>query len=1049
MKIKLPSLLKRALLVALFATSALSTTAWAQTTATAAANTITVSGSGTEATLPTWGLNNTIIFDATTDATTVVNYTGLLTNLAEINIAAGGGGILQATAGNTGDRYVTVPAAGLTINANEDFTFDLVNGFDSGGGQYARNFAVGSSSATFNIATDKTFTLIGDMVGDATGSFNIKGGGILAYTFSEPVADGTGAATQHDNGTAFNISEGATFDLSSNAASDMTTMLLAGRVSLTTGNMKLMTEAVSISNNMTITGTSNITGATDLTLTGTLLMDDAAALSFGESVVNLSGATFDLSQLGDGESFTLSYTGAGNITGLTVGSPTTGITGLDLNQTASWSFDDALDTWTLSVSGAAAQTLDWTGGDGTWAQGGAGWTTTGATPTAADFNSGDVIVLSGPGATLTVDGEVTIASLTVTGGDYMITTDSTTGEATDGITNLGAIVKSGAGTLTLSGDLGLAGNMNIQAGTVHIGSAGAVDGNQVQISAGATLSAGSYLGTVTLNSGAVYDRVSQGYTVIVGEGTVLKDNVKMRMTGVTTTIMGGGTYEIDSILLGNTSGASTALNINANTTLKIAGSALSNSGGNGSFMLSNYPNSTPNEVNVSGILDVNAGISLRDGSAIVNVNDGGEFIMRKGLAAVQNESGKTASITVASGGTLTLFNKDTTHTGDSKLNVLAITTTMASGSTLKAGNDVVEDNVTKISTTTVSDAITYAENASVTFEANVADNGVIYTLVQDLVLDHAINLGTGTATTAGGGRVTFTDQLTAANLEVSNQINIDSTANLRISNSIATGGMAIANAGNGAAIQLQANAGQTAYLDSYGIYNAQLTNATLTRKDDLFGASINNSTLTNSKIGEGTYTLAGTVVLDDTTLDENTVLTLGANTVLTLTGTSTVGIDQMAAANKGTTDITLTGGYEGSATLGGDGTLTDIDTLEGTQLSLPLYTLDVAAFADYASVTVQNSLTLNIDMTQDDYDAFLALFDANSGVAFDLAGMANTNLDLFYNNITINIDVNNTQVWSQAILGNDGSVYYIPEPSTATLSLLALAGLLGRRRRKS
>ncbi len=1044
MKIKLPSLLKRALLVALFATSALSSTVWADTTITSVGNAFTVSGTDSEATLPTRGTNATITFDDTTDANTVVNYTGILDSLAEINIAAGGGGTLQATAGNTTNRYVTASAAGLTINANENFTFDLVNGFDSGGGQYARNFSVGSSSATFNIATDKTFTLIGDMVGDATGSFNIKGGGTLAYTFSEPVADGTGNATQHDNGTAFNISEGATFDLSSNAASDMTTMLLAGRVSLLSGNMKLMTGSVSISNNMTITGTSSIKGATELTLTGTLLMDDAAALSFGESVVNLSGATFDLSSMGDGESFTLSYSGAGSITGLTVGSPTTGVTGLDLNQTASWSFDDSLDTWTLSVSGAAAQTLDWTGGNGSWTQGGAGWTTTGATSTAANFNSGDVIVLSGPGATLTVDGEVTIASLTVTGGNYMITTDSTTSEATDGITNLGAIVKSGAGTLTLSGDLGLAGNMNIQAGTVHIGSAGAVNENQVQISDGATLSAGSYLGTVTLNSGAVYDRVSQGYTVTVGEGTVLKDNVKMRMTGVTTTILGGGTYEIDSILLGSTSGTSTALNIDANTTLKIAGSALSNGGGNGSFMLSNYPNSTPNEVNVSGILDVNAGISLRDGSGIVNVNDGGEFIMRKGLAAVQNGSGKTASITVADGGTLTLFNKDTTHTGDSNASVFAIATTMASGSTLKAGNEVKDNASSPTATTTVSDAINYAENASIVF---IAGSGGGY--FQDLVLDHAIDLGTGTATATGAGRVTFADQLTAADLDVLGQIAVTSTGNLSISNTIDTAGIDIDNAGNGVAIQIQSNTDETSYIDTFGIYNAKLTNATITRKDELFGASINDSTLTDSKIGEGTYSLTGTVVLANTTLDESTVLTLDANTVLTLTGTSTVGIDQMAAANKGTADVTLTGGYEGSATLGGDGSLTTVNTLEGTELKMSLFTLDIEAFADFAAVTVQNSLTLNIDMTNEEFTNFNNLYIDNKGVAFDLAGMTNTTLNLFYNNITINIDVNGTNVWSEAVLGQDGTVYYIPEPSTATLSLLALAGLLGRRRRKS
>ena len=46
------------------------------------------------------------------------------------------------------------------------------------------------------------------------------------------------------------------------------------------------------------------------------------------------------------------------------------------------------------------------------------------------------------------------------------------------------------------------------------------------------------------------------------------------------------------------------------------------------------------------------------------------------------------------------------------------------------------------------------------------------------------------------------------------------------------------------------------------------------------------------------------------------------------------------------------------------------------------------------------------------------------------------------------VDFDNVTIWSKALNASDVSALIVPEPTTATLSLLALAGLAARRRRK-
>ncbi len=204
--------------------------------------------------------------------------------------------------------------------------------------------------------------------------------------------------------------------------------------------------------------------------------------------------------------------------------------------------------------------------------------------------------------------------------------------------------------------------------------------------------------------------------------------------------------------------------------------------------------------------------------------------------------------------------------------------------------------------------------------------------------------------------------------------------------------------------------------------------------------NINGGLITANKFtlsGAGSLTSTGSAFADhniqNATLT-NLHLTVNDGQSLTLTNTtlSNSAISTSISGNASTTAI-------------------PIDSLDAVEYIFAISNIE------FSTVSIDGSLTLNISLTGDalsDYNAYLA---ANTGYAgFELDGIALGDLQDSYSDVIINLidgESGKTLFYNTArgvVAGSDGNaVLYIPEPSTATLSLLALTGLLARRRRQA
>ncbi len=241
------------------------------------------------------------------------------------------------------------------------------------------------------------------------------------------------------------------------------------------------------------------------------------------------------------------------------------------------------------------------------------------------------------------------------------------------------INKTDGGTIVMSDLTGFTGTLNHAAGTLQVNSSASL--NALSIASGATFSVGA---NATITAGASNDsfylRDITWMNIVVGSGALLQENVQLRLENGTTTISGGGTYEIKSLITKDSGTGDTLLNIATGTTLKVTNETVSGeANNNASFMLGHWGSGGTTTVTVHGILDVNSGISSKDGKSAINVESGGTIILRKGLYANDaNSNSEAQTINAKSGSTVQLGHQATATAAG----VLLVD--FAGGSTLKA-----------------------------------------------------------------------------------------------------------------------------------------------------------------------------------------------------------------------------------------------------------------------------------------------------------------------------------------------------------------------------
>ncbi|MFI3244333.1 MAG: PEP-CTERM sorting domain-containing protein [Akkermansia sp.] len=351
------------------------------------------------------------------------------------------------------------------------------------------------------------------------------------------------------------------------------------------------------------------------------------------------------------------------------------------------------------------------------------------------------------------------------------------------------------------------------------------------------------------------------------------------------------------------------------------------------------------------------------------------------------------------------------------------------------------------------------------------------------------------AAIAGGGEVSISkDALytrTSSGFSYTVDVAADTTLTDNVDLVLSNSKLTVSGEGQYVANSLTAGSGSLGNADING--NLKLVNGATLAKSANSTVNVNGTLDVQSQLNFGTGT-AVVNVKDGATLalGENLTTTVGTGSAtvnvadgakLSLSnGVNTSDVIKFSVANGGT--VSAAGASSvGSLTLAAGASVTGTDSakLDIEQLNITASTNDSLAIAtnvdgagfSYISYTISslsdvvveisNSITVNLTLTEGQYADFAGTM-SNIDNAEMLARIIfgedyftitidgleavdeNTTFNLVVSDGTETMTVDSAKVFTNA---KGDVVFVVPEPSTATLSLLALAGLCARRRRKA
>ncbi len=581
-------------------------------------------------------------------------------------------------------------------------------------------------------------------------------------------------------------------------------------------------------------------------------------------------------------------------------------------------------------------------------------------------------------------------------GATAMTISGTVAQVSDSV---GGIKVQGTGSLTLSGNNSFTGGVRIEGGTFIAGSATAAGTGTITV-AGGSLNAGgqAMTNTVNVNSGSASGLSAFAGTLNVKTALTLTDGVSGTInveSGASLTL--GGTWDYSSAI-------SNSGSLTFDSSLQLDLTDVSFSEDSGTYSLNLFTSGST--------ADLTAWLS------------GGEVVTSK-LTGVVTE-GYTFSY------------------NDGVLSYTAATTDIViDPNENKPLASIVEGTITfEDSTGIAALGSGFAQGEDSTF---IGEGTIQVTAGSSVTLDKASTGFTGTTTVAGDAasaqtvlNVGHADALGAGDVAIQANAQVVVEQGVTLSNDVnLTGGGSITTA----VLTVTGRASGESSMEGGSITNSGTT------------GSIANAILTNTEVHlaatkEGSLT--GTILT-------NTEVILEDYSEMTMSGV-TQGIGSTVINNNATFNMidhtiqVMTDNH-----LVNKGVIPGLKTGEGGTHDMLVFSL---TSVDVTNVNVEGSLTLDIVLTGDDLAAFNTRWAMEDGiVAFQLAGVALTDLDFDYTGVTINVYegvLNGTSLYAGTALGtttyldgeNSYATFYIPEPSTASLSLLALVGLLARRRRQ-
>ncbi|VVE86329.1 autotransporter-associated beta strand repeat-containing protein [Pandoraea bronchicola] len=850
-----------------------------------------------------------------------------------------GNGVQTLAGNNDFGGGIDVQAGGIAVNSNTALGTGVARFADGTSLDATQTSTLGnqimldgnlSVVGTNDLALNGAISGVGGITKNGAATLTLNGQNTYAGTTN--VIGGTlalGAGASLDAAGIVNVATGAMFDLSAgNGTQTFGALMGGGAINMGSNTLEVGANGLDETysggvmgsgslvkvgtGTETMTGTNTFTGGT-VVQAGTLALGGAGSLSAAGAVtLQNPGTTLDIS--GANGNRTIGALTAQTGTNVTLGNNT-----LTFGDASSHTVSGTITGGGgIIKQGSGTQTLvgqqQFTGtttiADGTLALGATG-----------QLASGANVVVAGPGATFDISaaGNQTLGRLSGTGGSVnlggntLTFGDNTHQSLAASIAGAGGIVKTGAGTLSLTGQNTFTGAINVANGTVSLDSGGTLSGaNNVSLAAGTTLdvthtttqtliagidgAAGSTvsLGAQSLTFGGSANSTFDG--VIAGAGGITKQGTATVTLGGVTTFSGTTSVTGGTLALG----ASGQLGGSAGLALRNTGSTFDASASAAPLAFAS--------------LDADTGTQLVLGSGGLITGDSGNHTFGGTLSGagrlVKNGSGTLslgASNTYAGGTTL---NAGTLSLGNS--------TALGAGDITVNGNGGLGANAPASAPLTVANGVTLNNGATLgvagasplTLSGNVTGNGGLsLNTPQGITLAGNNRYTGGTTVTGGSVNVTSPTGLGTGGLVVSQGTvamqGVDVT--LPSLNGTAQGGVAI----NGGSVTVSAGDFSGSVAGSGGLTKTgTATTLTLSGQNPLTGPT----TVAGGTLGIGSLPNSPVTVQADGTLTTLAPALSGGSGASAQTGTLTGGPgSHIVVASPGTTlgvngDLTLAPG---------------------------------------------------------------------------------------------------------------------------------------------